>query len=186
KYFFLKPFSIAFRGAHYGRYGKDAFNDLFYPLFLGYPGYMRGFDFNGLQNISNFDDTFNSNDIQGTKMLLGGLELKVPFTGPERSALISSGYFFTELNWFIDAGITWNDGDNFFLEYNPSPLPSGNSDTGTFQESGPSNRFPVFSTGPSVRINLFGAIILEPYYAIPFTFGQRFPGVWGLSFWPGW
>ncbi len=186
KYFFLKPFSIAFRGAHYGRYGKDAFNDLFYPLFLGYPGYMRGFDFNGLQNISNFDDTFNSNDIQGTKMLLGGLELKVPFTGPERLALISSGYFFTELNWFIDAGITWNDGDNFFLEYNPSPLPSGNSDTGTFQESGPSNRFPVFSTGPSVRINLFGAIILEPYYAIPFTFGQRFPGVWGLSFWPGW
>lgn len=186
KYFYRKPFSVAFRLAHYGRYGQDASNNLFYPLFLGFPGYMRGFDFNALQSIGNYDDNFNSNDIQGTKMLLGGLELKVPFTGPERLAVIKSGIFFTELNWFIDAGITWNNGDNFFLEYNPSPFRNRDPVTGALEEPGPSNRFPVFSTGPSVRINLFGAIILEPYYAIPFTFGERFPGVWGLSFWPGW
>ncbi|MGM0475422.1 MAG: hypothetical protein ACQERV_14865, partial [Bacteroidota bacterium] len=26
---------------------------------------------------------------------------------------------------------------------------------------------PVFSVGASIRINLFGALILEPYYAFP-------------------
>lgn len=179
KYWFRKPLSVAFRASHFGRYGKNAENNLFYPLFLGYPTYMRGFDYSSLGQISNDTPGIESQDdfqrfldnIQGSRMLLGGLELKLPFTGPERLALISSGFFFTELGWFLDAGIAWREGQK--LDWN-------------FTKDTDIQRYPVFSTGPSLRINLFGALIIEPYYAIPFTLDQRFKGVWGLSFWPGW
>ncbi len=179
KYWFRSPFSVAFRASHFGRYGKDSDNTLFYPLYLGYPTYMRGFDYSSLNQIRNdipgveTPEDFQGfiRNIQGTRMLLGGLELKIPFTGPERLALISSGFFFTELAWFLDAGIAWRGGQDLGWNFT--------SDT-------ENQRYPVFSTGPSLRINLFGAIILEPYYAIPFTLDQRLKGVWGLSFWPGW
>jgi hypothetical protein len=175
KYFFRKPFSVAFRAAHYGRYGNNANNNLFYPLYLGYPGFMRGFDYSSLYSIRDqiFDESgnFSFEKLQGTRLLLGGLELKVPFTGPERLALISSGFFFTELNWFLDAGLAWNNNSEITLD--PDKM-VGDA------------RFPVFSTGPSIRINIFGALIIEPYYAFPFSLKERWPGVWGLSFWPGW
>ncbi len=156
KYFFRLPFSVAFRASHFGRYGKDAQNNLFYPLFLGYPTYMRGFDYSSLSQISdgipgvesqNDFDSFLQN-LQGTRMLLGGLEVKVPFTGPERLALISSGFFFTELGWFLDAGLAWRGGQS--IDFN-------------FTNDTENVRYPVFSTGPSLRINLFGALVLEPY-----------------------
>jgi hypothetical protein len=174
QYYFRQPFSVAFRMSHFGRYGKNAQNNLFYPLFLGYPGYMRGFDYNALSGMvsSDFNPQALFTKIQGSRMMLGGLELKVPFTGPKRLALIPSNFLFTELNWFLDAGLAWHGGNEIGLEI------GGMND--------PNYRFPVFSTGPSIRINLFGALILEPYYAIPFAKGQRWPGVWGLSFWPGW
>jgi hypothetical protein len=179
KYFFRHPFSVAFRASHFGRYGKDAENDLFYPLYLGYPTYMRGFDYNSLAQISDRIPGVESQEdfsrfldnLIGTRMLLGGLELKVPFTGPERLALISSGFFFTELGWFLDAGIAWREGQS--LGFN-------------LTNNTQNERYAVFSTGPSLRINLFGALILEPYYAIPFTVDTRLRGVWGLNFWPGW
>jgi len=44
KYFYLKPFGLAFRAMHYGRYGKNA-NDL-YPLYLGNEFLVRGYNFN--------------------------------------------------------------------------------------------------------------------------------------------
>ncbi|MFW5707024.1 MAG: tolB protein precursor [Bacteroidota bacterium] len=175
KYFLRRPFSLAFRTTHYGRYGNDANNNLFYPLFLGYPGFMRGYDYNSLYSnrdlIFDEEGVFSFEKLRGSRMIVGGLELKIPFTGPERLALITSGFFFTELNWFLDAGLAWNAGDVVTFDKD---------------EMATDTRYPVFSTGPSIRINLFGALVLEPYYAIPFTLKDRWPGVWGLSFWPGW
>ena len=43
---------------------------------------------------------------------------------------------------------------------------------------------PVFSAGASLRINLFGALILEPYYAIPLQKNAK--GSFGLNLIPGW
>jgi len=37
-----------------------------------------------------------------------------------------------------------------------------------------------------LRINLFGALILEPYLAFPFHTRGIQEGVWGLNFLPGW
>ncbi len=49
-----------------------------------------------------------------------------------------------------------------------------------------SYRFPVVSTGASLRINLFGYLVLEPYYAFPLQNGGFRNGQFGLNFVPGW
>jgi hypothetical protein len=103
---------------------------------------------------------------------MGGLEFKVPLSGPERLALISSGFFFTELAWFLDAGVAWNEGQSLVWDGSNRNINQ--------------HRYPVFSTGPSLRVNLFGALILEPYYAWTFSSLGSNRGVWGLNFLPGW
>jgi len=42
----------------------------------------------------------------------------------------------------------------------------------------------VTSVGISMRLNLFGALIIEPYYAMPLIDGSRFR--FGLNLIPGW
>jgi hypothetical protein len=37
----------------------------------------------------------------------------------------------------------------------------------------------IYSTGLSLRVNLMGAIILEPFYAVPIRENSK--GVWGLN-----
>lgn len=171
RYFHLKPFTVAFRTTHYGRYGREP-DRLFYPQFLGYMGYVRGYDYNSLYQMQDyFPDDFDYDQLLGTRIILSGLELRFPFTGPERIALISSRIFFTELNLFLDAGVAWNKGQS--ITFNPD-------------ERTLDNRFPVFSTGASVRLNLFGALILEPFVAFPFQTEGLTRAVTGLNFIPGW
>lgn len=171
-YIFAKPFSFAMRAAHIGRYGKNAENNLFYPLYLGYPGFVRGYSANLFYNMPSVSDSDLSIEaLLGTRVLLSSLELRFPFTGPEKLALIKSGFFFTELALFADAGIAWFS--------NEKPSLNWNSSEDTY-------RFPVMSAGISLRVNLFGAMIIEPYYAIPINRSGINKGVLGLNFVPGW
>jgi hypothetical protein len=173
RYEFLRPFTLAFRAVHYGRYGREPENDLFYPLYLGYPGFVRGYDYGSLTRMDEtFFDEFTFDQLLGSKVMMGGLEVRLPFTGPERLAIIPSNLFFTELTWFLDAGVAWSSGQQITLDPNQA-----------FDEG---KRFPVFSTGPSLRVNLFGALILEPFYAFPFHTNGIKRGVLGLNFLPGW
>ncbi len=179
RYFNIRPLTIAFRTTHYGRYGREP-DDLFYPQFLGFMGYVRGYNYNSLYRIQeemaisdefdDFDQFFNQ--LLGSKVLLSGLELRLPFTGPERLAVITSRIFFTELNLFLDAGVAWGKNQNITID--PDRMAEANK------------RFPIFSTGASVRINLFGALILEPYLAFPFQTEGMSVYVTGLNFIPGW
>ncbi len=186
KYFNFRPFTLAFRGIHYGRYGERAQNQLFYPLFLGYPGWIRGFDYGSLNKLDDaLDEKFTFDQLQGSRALLGGVELRIPFTGPDRLALIGSGFLFTELALFFDAGVAWNEGMRITLN------PDRAFDREEIMVDGQAsyrypNRFPVFSMGPSLRVNLFGAMILEPYYAFPIHTKGIGKGVFGLNFTPGW
>ncbi len=47
-------------------------------------------------------------------------------------------------------------------------------------------RVPAMSAGISLRVNVFGYFVLEPYYAIPFQRTDVEAGVFGLVFAPGW
>jgi len=180
RYFHMRPFTLAFRGIHYGRYGKQMRNNLFYPLYLGYPGWIRGYSYSTLNRLEDtVDDRFALDQLMGNRVIMGGIELRVPFTGPERLALIGSNFLFTELNVFVDAGVAWSEGMSITLDRDMAWVID--PETNTYQ-----NRFPVFSFGPSLRINLFGAIILEPYFAFPVHTRGIGKGVWGLNFMPGW
>jgi Tol biopolymer transport system component len=164
KYVFVKPFTFAVRAMHHGRYGADA--NAFFDYFLGAPWFMRGYGYNESfeilkQNGRSVEDLF------GSKMLIGNAEIRVPFTGPEQLALIKSRALFTELSVFADGGYTW---DVFEQQ--------ADSDLRSFDFR------PLFSAGVSMRINLFGAMILEPYYAWPLLKGAS--GTFGLNIVPGW
>jgi hypothetical protein len=46
KYFFMKPFTLAVRGMHYGLYGKDSESDRLGSLYLGDGSLVRGYSYN--------------------------------------------------------------------------------------------------------------------------------------------
>src|ERR1041385_8590271 len=46
----VRPFTIAARVLHIGRYGRDADDQRMYPLFIGYPSLVRGYDIGSFGN----------------------------------------------------------------------------------------------------------------------------------------
>jgi WD40 repeat protein len=164
-YRFYKPIGLAFKVYHYGRYGGNS--EQLYPLYVGNPWYVRGYNSNkAIDLFINNDKNFNQ--LIGTKLLISNFEVRIPFTGPERLALIKSKIFFTDLNLFVDGGMAWTDFSQFKSTNDSKYL----------------DAIPVFSAGVSLRINLFGAMILEPYYAYPLL--KESKGSFGINFIPGW
>lgn len=164
-YKFFKPVGFAFRFLHYGRYGGNS--DELYPLYVGSPWYVRGFNSNkAIDLFVQNDKSFNQ--LIGSKLLISNVEVRIPFSGPERLALIKSRIFFTDLNFFVDGGMAWTD----YKQFKPK------------NDSGFLDVVPVFTTGVSLRINLFGALILEPYYAYPLMKESKW--TFGFNLLPGW
>ena len=190
KYNRYKPLTIAGRFYSYARVGKD--DDRLYPLYIGYPHMIRGYERNSFEATG--DVTFS--DLMGSRMAIANLELRLPFTGPEKLAVLKSGFLFSDLNFFIDGGVAWSSGNRLKMSRTdadlvPSLDASGNPviDPVTGQQAmeyDPTLRVPVFSAGISLRINVFGAMILEPYYAVPFQKSRTKFGTFGLNFAPGW
>jgi len=174
KYFYLKPFSLAFRAYHNGRYGGSGTSGSVYPLYLGYPWLIRGYERISSDNEAAMGlNSFDISRLSGQRAVVANVELRMPFTGPERLALIKSKFLLTDLNLFIDGGLAWSPGDRIIFDWNPV--------NASFDQ-----KFPVYSTGVSIRINVLGALVLEPYYAFPLQNGGFGNGVFGLNFTPGW
>jgi len=161
QYFRMRPFTLALRGYYLGRHGRD--RD-FQPMYIGDPMLVRGFTGKTFDRLGEYG--INIEQMIGSQLLVGNFEIRLPFTGPRRLALIPSGFLFSDLNLFVDAGMAFREFDQ--LKWN--------------QETN-SNPRPVFSAGTSLRINLFGALILEPYYAWPLVRGSK--AAFGLNFIPG-
>lgn len=173
KYWYKKPFSFAVRGFHYGRYGDRS--DRLYPLYIGYDYYIRGYNYSTVrENECDTDENcLDINTLTGDKMLIANAEIRLPFTGPKRLTLLKSNYLYSDLVLFFDAGLAYNIDtpwqDASKVKWNWKPQKDA--------------RIPVYSTGVSLRINLFGYAILEPYIAMPFqqtntdyTFGLSITG----------
>ncbi|MFN0213242.1 MAG: hypothetical protein ACKVT2_03225 [Saprospiraceae bacterium] len=166
KYFYLKPLTFAVRGLAYARTGgtSTAFS-LQYPLFAGNSFFVRGYDRNVFSAPEDPDFIYRT---VGSKMMVGNFEIRLPFTGPRRLSLIKSNFLVTDLNLFFDAGLAFYENEdlkeNAYLQHKP-----------------------IFATGVSLRVNLFGYLVLEPYFALPISAPEseknwRF----GLNFIPGW
>lgn len=187
KYFWMKPISIAVRSTNYLRWEKVT--NSVYPLFLGNMGFVRGLGSILNNDIESLGLTFSQ--LVGSKMALGSVEVRLPFTGPKRLALIPSSFLLTDLNVFVDGGVVF-DSFNDFSEGKPYDFISrdenGNiildSSGRPFYETRTAKPTFITTVGASLRINLFGALIIEPYYAMPLLQGSRFR--FGINLIPGW
>lgn len=151
KYWFVKPVGFALRGMFIGRFGDDS--EELYPLFLGNNYFVRGYTINSFRNNQcTEDECLSINQLAGSKIGVANAEVRFPLTGPERLTLIKSGYFFTDLVFFVDGGIALDNPENLEVNINSESIKS----------------IPVFSAGIALRINLFGYLVLEPYMALPF------------------
>jgi Tol biopolymer transport system component len=163
KYFWFDKFNVSFRGLHYARYGADYNAQQLGAIYVIDPTLVRGYNNLSLSDLDTFGIDFSH--VQGPKIAVGNAEIRLPFTGPERLSVIKSDLLITELAAFFDIGVAWDSNNQFGTDSNARPKP-------------------IMSTGLAVRVNLFGAFILEPYLARPLqsTAGWTF----GLNFVPGW
>ncbi|MDQ3683225.1 MAG: DPP IV N-terminal domain-containing protein, partial [Bacteroidota bacterium] len=159
KYFRMAPVTLATRNLYMGRFGKDAENGTLPPQYLGYSSLVRGYDARTFQQGNN-DGNISSlsiNDLIGSQVYVGNVELRFPLSGPERLSAIKSKFFFSELNLFTDGGVAWGGYEGLIRDKSGNQLARN-------------SKF-IFSSGVSLRVNLFGYVIVEPFFAVPWQNG---------------
>lgn len=177
KYVWMKPFSFAVRGLGYARWENNI--NTIYPIYAGNMGFIRGWDFvfgdNNVENPIGGVNGISPSSVLGSKIGMVNAEIRLPFTGPKQLALIGSKFLLSDINIFFDGGVVFDDFSHL-------------SDGEPIQGPDGVTRFvkPTFasSIGVSARVNLFGAMIIEPYWAWPLQENSRVQ--FGLNFIPGW
>ena len=150
----FRPFTLAGRVIHVGRYGNDG--ERLYPLFIGYPSLVRGYDF------GSFDATECGtsgtcpvvDQLFGSKIVVASGELRFPPFGLLGLGGGYYGFLPIEAGIFYDAGLAWTTSQGAQLFGN-----------------GP--RKIVRSTGVSFRMNLFGYAIGQMDVVHPFDRPQK-------------
>ncbi|NCD72008.1 DPP IV N-terminal domain-containing protein [Mucilaginibacter agri] len=198
KYERLSPITLAARFYAYGRLGDT--KNLLYPMFIGYPFLIRGYEYNSFYNSNKVSTNgFTVDQLSGNRIAVANFEIRLPFTGPEKLSQIKSKFFFSELNLFFDAGLAWNAGNQIKFQKTPdiigtadvkdangNPILGSNGQPVTAPVYNTNQRVPALSAGVSLRVNLFGFFVLEPYLAMPFNRNDVKKPVFGLGFTPGW
>ncbi len=139
----VRPFTLAVRGLHVGRYGADAEDPRLSDLFLGYPSLVRGYDVNSLDAAecgSPVGACPVFDRLIGSRILVGTAELRFPllgaFSGEYRYGPIPIEGFL-----FADTGVAWT--------------------AATRPSFADGERQFVSSVGAGVRINAFGYVIVQ-------------------------
>jgi hypothetical protein len=158
RYFMPVPFyTIATRIMHYGRYGSGGQDDRLFPVYIGYPQFVRGYDVNSF-DASDCGSSLTTcpafDNLIGSRALVGNIELRFPllrpFTGPSRAMY---GPLPVEVGLFLDGGLAWNKGEK------PAFLGG--------------NRNGVSSAGVALRANIFGFAVAEFDFTHPFQRSNR-------------
>ena len=165
----VRPFTLAARILHYGRYGSDAEDPRLQPLFLGWPGLVRGYTVGSFGASECHPTAADPNgcpafdNLLGSRVLIGNLELRFPLFGVLG---VGSGYYGVlpiDFTVFGDGGVAWNNGQT----------PSLSSSSGN-------DRSAVYSAGAGLRMNLFGFAIAELNLVHPFERPDK-KWVWELN-----
>ena len=105
-----RRFTVAVRGLHYGRYGADSEDPRLTPLFIGYQGLVRGYDYGSFDasECESLDMTTCEafDRLNGSRVAVAGAELRFPLLGLF-SRKSYYGAFPIEMALFADAGIAW-------------------------------------------------------------------------------
>jgi hypothetical protein len=175
RYFLMRPFTLAFRGLHYGRYGKGAEDERLSQLYLGSEQLIRGYSASSFDALECARGATSPADCPVFDRLLGSrvgvfnAEFRIPLIGTEQFGLLNFPFLPTEISPFFDAGVAWTKDENPVWE---------------FDRQSP-ERIPIMSWGIAARFNLFGYLIGELYYANPLQRPEK-SGVWGFQIAPGW
>ncbi len=175
RYLFSSPFTLAFRGMHYGRYGQDAENQQFLsPLFLGYGGLVRGysmssFDVSECSTGSGTSGCPEFDRLVGSRLALANVELRVPLFGTSQFGLIPFPVIPTTVGAFFDAGVAWTADESPELRFATSSA----------------ERVPVASAGVFARFNVLGYMVVSTWLAHPFQRPQK-DLQFGFELQPGW
>jgi WD40 repeat protein len=182
-YLFMRPLTLAFRGIHYGRYGKDADDPRQYPIFLGEETILRGygygsFDFNTECVHSRVAGQPSgcpvADRLFGSRIAAASVELRIPVFGVPEYGLLNVPFLPLTLSPFFDVGEAWTGLNDAF-----------DKPRFTFDDSNFNMRGLVASAGLSARFNVLGYVILEAYAAHPFQRPDK-PWVYGFQLAPGW
>jgi hypothetical protein len=162
-----RPFTFAIRGMHYGRYGRDGEDSRLAPLYVGYPGLVRGYEVGSFDARECVGDTVSScpafDQLVGSRIAIASAELRFPLLGvfSRRSFY---GPFPIELAFFGDAGTAWT------TDVKPQ-LFGGDREW-------------VRSVGAALRVNALGYAILELDYVRPLDRPGR-GWLWQFNLTPG-
>lgn len=161
----VRPFTLAFRALHYGRYGRDAEDERMYPLYIGYESMVRGYDYYsfGSDEYTN-GQGFNDNRLFGSRMLVANAELRFPLLGVLGLGKGYYGAFPIDMILFYDWGVAWTAKNKPVL-------------------SGP-DRTSISSAGVGLRVNVFGYLVVGVNYVKPFDRPEK-GWYFQFSFWPG-
>jgi hypothetical protein len=170
RYVMPAPFyTLAARVMHYGRYGSGGEDPRLFPLYIGYPTLVRGYDVNSFDPTdcvpNQTSDCPAFDRLIGSRMLVGNLELRFPLLRPFGVSQNMYGPIPVEVALFADGGVAWNR--------NESPKFLGGTREG------------VSSAGVALRVNLFGFAVGQFDFSRPF---QR-PGrgwIFQFTLAPGW
>jgi hypothetical protein len=157
-------YTIAARVMHYGRYGSGGEDQRLFPLFLGYPNLVRGYDvgsFDATDCTPNATSACPQFDrLLGSRLLVANLELRFPLLRPFGASQGMYGPLPVEVAFFADGGLAWNSLQQATIA--TSPL-------GVSQAPHPFDwRDGVASAGVALRVNLFGFAIGQLDFAHPF------------------
>lgn len=164
-----RPFTLAFRALHYGRWGKGGEDERLYPVYIGYDTFVRGYYYTSFNSNEYADpgskDYFDENRLWGSKILVGNVELRWPLFG---LLGIGRGYYGilpVDMYAFYDWGVAW-----------------GMDISGTVAKL--SDHKPVSSAGIGVRMNLLGYLVVGVNYVKPLSRPGR-GWFFQFSIWPG-
>jgi len=162
----VRPFTLAFRFLHYGRYGKNAEDERLWPLYIGYDGLVRGYDYNSFDyNEFVGNGSFDFNRLFGSKMMIVNAEIRFPLFGVFGIGRGYYGVFPIDFIAFYDIGLAW---DNLNKPW--------------FMKDGV--RKPIRSLGVGLRANMLGYFVIGVNYVKPLDRPNK-GWIFQLSLMPG-
>jgi Tol biopolymer transport system component len=194
RYFFANPFTLAVRGMHFGRYGRDS--DLLGVNYVGYPWFIRGYGIGDVEReCRERPNDCVVNDLIGSRIGAANAELRFPLIRQLAFGFAPIGLPPIEGFLFGDAGLSWESRAtptlDRGLQFDPitcsRPLTGGgNFGIGQPQQGvvdGCDRRGLYTAIGAGARLNLFGYFVIEAAYVNPLDRPRGWH--WQFSLQPG-
>ena len=173
RYLFFRPFTLAFRGMMFGRFGRDG--DRF-PIFVGNTELLRGYTAGSLRDHECLADPSTQvtcpelDQLIGSKIAVTSIELRFPLTRSLVLGFLPVGFPPIEGAFFYDMGMAWDDAS--IIKWNRGAT-----------EDPVRVRSPLRSWGTSIRANMLGLLIMRVDYTKPLNRPYK-KSYWTISLGP--